>query len=179
MTAVEAYESITNGGASDFAAAAAILEQNPPWCLIGGLAINAYVEPVYTLDADIVVFAQHLSAIGNRLVEEGFIVREFPHSLNAQRGAGKLNIQFTTDPRYQQFVDGAAPAEVLGMRVPVARLEDLVQGKIWAWSDAQRRLSKRKKDELDLIRLAEAYPHLRAIMPAEIASQLEGRDGEA
>lgn len=179
MTAAEAYESITNGGASDFAAAVAILEENPPWCLIGGLAINTLVEPVYTLDADIVVVAQHLSAVTNRLAKESFIVRDFPHSLNAQRGAGRLNIQFTTDPRYQRFVENAAPAAVLGIRVPVARLKDLVQGKIWAWSDAQPRLSKRKKDELDLIRLVEAYPHLRAIMPAEIASQLEGREHEA
>jgi predicted nucleotidyltransferase len=57
--------------------------------------------------------------------------------------------------------------------VPVASLENLVRGKIWAWSDKERRLSKRKKDELDLIRIAENYPHLRQMMPAEIVSQLE------
>ncbi|MGZ4982514.1 MAG: hypothetical protein ACXWFY_06465 [Chthoniobacterales bacterium] len=172
MTATEAYESVTNGGVSDFAAVVTILERNPPWCLIGGLAINAYVEPVYTLDADIVVVAQNLGTIRDRLKDEGFTVREFPHSLNAQRGSGRLNIQFTTDPRYERFVGGATPAEVLGLRVPVAKLEDLIQGKIWAWQDEKRRLSKRKKDELDLIRVAEAYPELRASMPREIASQI-------
>ena len=33
--------------------------------MIGGLAVNCYVEPVYTVDADIVVVAEHLSAIRN------------------------------------------------------------------------------------------------------------------
>ena len=40
------------------------------------------------------------------------------------------------------------------MRVKIACLEDGMQGKLWAFADPQRRLSKRKKDELDLIRLA-------------------------
>ncbi|MGI9086948.1 MAG: hypothetical protein ACR2HH_04275 [Chthoniobacterales bacterium] len=176
MTATEAYDSVTNGGANDFAAAVAILEKNPPWCLIGGLAINCYVEPVYTLAADIVVFTKHLAAIKARLLAEKFSIEEFPYSMNARRGRGKLNIQFTTDPRYQDFVLRAAPAEVLGQRVPVAKLADLVRGKLWAWSDKKRRLSKRKKDELDLIRLGEAFPELRAEMPSEIAAQLAEND---
>ena len=33
MTATEAYESITKGGASDFALAVAVLDRNPPWWL--------------------------------------------------------------------------------------------------------------------------------------------------
>ena len=173
MTATEAYESVTNGGTSDFAAVVAILREHRPWCLIGGLAINCYVEPVYTLDADIVVVSQELAKIAERVRDAGFTLREFPHSLNAQRGAGKLNIQFTTDPRYQEFVTTAAAADVLGLRVPVATIENLVRGKIWAWSDKERRLSKRKKDELDLIRIADAYPQHREMMPADIISQLD------
>ena len=82
MTAEEIYESVTNGGASDFAQVAAILERHGLWCF--------------------------------------------------------------------------------------------VQGKMWAWSDQQRRLSKRKKDELDLIRIVEAFPELQRDMPREIVSQLEG-----
>jgi hypothetical protein len=41
-------------------------------------------------------------------------------------------------------------------------------GKLWAYLDPARRLSKRKKDELDLIRLAEAYPVLKSSYPAEL-----------
>jgi hypothetical protein len=35
------------------------------------------------------------------------------------------------------------------------------------------RLSKRKKDELDLIRLAEAYPELKSGYPRELVDQLD------
>jgi hypothetical protein len=48
-----------------------------------------------------------------------------------------------------------------------------VSGKIWAWGDEKRRLSKRKKDELDLIRISETYPDLRRLMPDEIRKQFE------
>jgi hypothetical protein len=34
-------------------------------------------------------------------------------------------------------------------------------------------LSKRKKDELDLIRLAEAHPKLRSLYPKELLGQLD------
>ena len=62
---------------------------------------------------------------------------------------------------------------VLNQQVPVATLANVIRGKVWAWSDPNRRLSKRKKDELDLIRILEAYPDLADLMPAEIKKQLE------
>jgi hypothetical protein len=65
-------------------------------------------------------------------------------------------------------------AEVLGTRVKIACVEDVTQGKLWAYSDPRRRLSKRKKDELDLIRLAEAYPRLKSLYPIELQHQIEG-----
>ncbi len=64
-------------------------------------------------------------------------------------------------------------AEILGIQVSVACLEDATRGKLWAYADPAQRLSKRKKDELDLIRLAEAYPKLKALYPAELRQQLE------
>jgi hypothetical protein len=48
MTAVEAYELTTKGGATDFARLIEACESFGPYCLIGGLAVNCYVEPVYT-----------------------------------------------------------------------------------------------------------------------------------
>ena len=174
MTAAEIYESVTNGGASDFAQVAAILDRHGPWCLIGGLAVNCYVEPVYTVDANIVVVAQSLPAIREELAAAGFRLEQFEHSLNARKAPGKLNNQFTQDDRYQSFIGRAKRQEVLDLSVPVADLKDIIQGKMWAWSDQQRRLSKRKKDELDLIRIGEVFPELQEQMPREIISQLEG-----
>jgi hypothetical protein len=43
---------------------------------------------------------------------------------------------------------------------------------VWAWQDATPRLSKGKKDELDLIRIGEAYPQLRSLLPKQIVEQL-------
>ena len=52
-------------------------------------------------------------------------------------------------------------SRVLGIRAKIACLEDVTQGKLRAYSDPRRHLSKRKKDELDLIRLAEDHPQLK------------------
>ena len=173
MTAQEAYELTTRGGATDFHRLIDVCESFGPYCLIGGLAVNCYVEPVYTLDADIVVIASNLPKLRAHLEEQGFKTEEHPHSVNVLAPESDLRIQFTTDERYQAFPARAAEAEVLGVRVKVACLEDVTRGKLWAFSDPQRRLSKRKKDELDLIRLAEAYPELKSSDPAELRAQLD------
>jgi len=177
MTASEVFESVTGSGSSDFAILVRILDKHGSWCLIGGLAVNCYVEPVYTLDADIVVISTELPAIRNELVAAGFTVEEFPHSLNARMAGSDLRIQFSLDPRYQDFLKQSHVLEVLGQRVPVASLADVVRGKIWAWSDPQRRVTKRKKDELDLMRILEAYPETRDAMPEAIKNQVEPQKG--
>lgn len=173
MTESEVFETVTGSGSSDFATLVAILNRRGSWCLIGGLAVNCYVEPVYTLDADIVVIASELPAIREELLVAGFLVEEFPHSLNARMPKSDLRIQFTLDPRYQEFVVDTSVREVLGQQVSVASLPNVVRGKVWAWSDEKRRFSKRKKDELDLIRILEAYPDLSDLMPREIRELVE------
>ncbi len=135
MTAAEAYELTTRGGATDFARLIEVCESFGSYCLIGGLAVNCYVEPVYTLDAD--------------LAAEFGADAQLTQYLNAATPESTLRIQFTTDPRYQAFLARAIRAEVLGVQVNVASLEDVTQGKLWAYLDPQRRLSKRTKDELD------------------------------
>ena len=173
MTESEIFESVTGSGSTDFATVVRILNQHRGWCLIGGLAVNCYVEPVYTLDADIVGISSDLPEIKNELERAEFLVEEFPHSLNATMAGSDLRIQFTTDPRYQDFLNDTTLYEVLNQKVPVASLANVVRGKIWAWSDDSRRLSKRKKDELDLIRIAEKYPELRGVMPPQITQQMD------
>jgi hypothetical protein len=163
----------TRGGATDFARLIAACESFGPYCLIGGLAVNCYVEPVYTLDADLVVIAQCLPELTVYLNKQGFKTEVHPHSVNALAAGSDLRIQFTTDERYQHFLARSVEALVLGIRVRIACLEDVTQGKLWAYGDPQRRLSKRKKDELDLIRLAEAFPELKSLYPAELRAQLD------
>ena len=172
MTATEIFDSVTNGGAHDFAEVVGVLDRNKPWCLIGGLAVNCFVEPVYTMDVDLVAVTANLEQIGRQLEAAGFRLKRFEHSMNAQRRSSELNVQFTTDARYQDFLANASEHEVLGIRIPVASLEDIIRGKVWAWQDEQRRSTKRKKDELDLMRIAEAHSELRGLIPTEIVKQL-------
>ncbi|MEP6708403.1 MAG: hypothetical protein ABJC05_12830 [Pyrinomonadaceae bacterium] len=172
MTASEVFEAVTGSGSTDFALLVSILNKHGWWCLIGGLAVNCYVEPVYTLDADVVVAAAEAESIRNDLSASGFSIQEFPHSINARMLGSELRIQLSTDPRYQDFLQDTQIKEVLGEQVPVASLSKLVQGKIWAWKDDSRRATKRKKDELDLMRILEAYPETRSSMPEEISKQV-------
>jgi hypothetical protein len=130
------------------------------------------VEPVYTLDADLVALAASLPELTAHLEAQGFKTEVHAHSVNATAPESQLRIQFTTDLRYQDFLSRAVEGVVLGIRVKVACREDVTQGKLWAYGDP-RGLSKRKKDELDLIRLAEAYPELKSIYPSELRELLD------
>jgi hypothetical protein len=140
---------------------------------LGLQAVNCYVEPVYTLDAGLVVIAARLPELTAHLDAHGFKTEVHAHSVNALAPGSELRIQFTTNERYQAFPARSVEANVLGIRVKIACREDVTQGKLWAYGDPHRRLSKRKKDELDLIRLAEAYPELKSLYPSELREQLD------
>jgi hypothetical protein len=56
--------------------------------------------------------------------------------------------------------------------LPVARLADVLQGKIWAAQDPTRGPSKRLKDLADVSRLLEAHPDLRSRVPEDALSRL-------
>ena len=55
----------------------------------------------------------------------------------------------------------------------VASVEYVLQGKIWAYSDEERRKSKRQKDLADIVRLIEAYPTLIDLIPESIRKRIE------
>jgi hypothetical protein len=132
--------------------------------VIGGLAVNAYAEPVVSLDLDMVVIADQLEMLVEML-QTRFTIRRYPHSVNVSSPTSDLRIQLQMDPRYQAFVQRAAKQNVLGYTLPVAALEDVLQGKLWAFQDAERRPSKRQKDLADILRLVETHPRLEALLP--------------
>src|ERR1700741_1368667 len=103
MTVTVIFESVMNGGSSDFAVLGDVMDKRGPWCLVGGLAVNCYVEPVFTADADIIVTSSELSAVRAELIARGFEVTEYEHSVNAQMKGSQLRIQFSVDQRYQKF----------------------------------------------------------------------------
>jgi hypothetical protein len=146
-------------------------EAGVPYCVIGGQAVNAYVEPVVSLDLDLVVAIEEVTRVES-LLRQRFRVDRFPHSLNVSVAGSDLRVQIQLDPRYGPFVDHASTRDVLGARLRVACLEDVLQGKIWAAEDPTRRGSKRLKDLADIARILESYPHLRERVPAAILGRL-------
>ena len=141
------------------------------YCVIGGQAVNAYVEPVVSLDLDIAVAADGLTSAEAALGRH-FHVERFAHSVNVSEVGSDLRLQLQTDPRYSDFVARATPRKVLGLTLPVASLEDVLQGKVWAVLDETRRPSKRQKDLADISRLLEAHPELRPRVPAEVLARI-------
>jgi hypothetical protein len=141
------------------------------YCVIGGTGVNAYSYPVVTEDLDIVVAAGEIDALVARLQHE-FGVQRFEHSINVSTAGSKLQVQIQTDPRYFDFVNHAQVREVMDFQLPVARIEDILKGKVWAVMDTTRRASKRQKDLADIARILEVSPELRSEVPAEVLSKL-------
>ena len=150
---------------------ALLRERGVRFCVIGGQGVNAYVEPVVSLDLDIVIAISDIERIEAAL-RQHFAVEHYPHSINVSQPDSDLRVQIHTDPRYGPFVDRAEQRDVLGIVLPVAHIEDVLQGKIWAVSDPGRPPSKRQKDLADIARLVETRPDLRAHVPADILQRL-------
>jgi len=155
-----------------------ILEENQvPFCVIGGLAVNAYAEPVVSLDLDLIVVSERLDELV-AILENRFIVKKYPHSINVSSPHSDLRIQIQTDAKYQAFIPRSSRKTVLGYDIPVAALKDVFQGKIWAFSDSTRRPSKRQKDWADIMRLAETHPHLIALLPNSLRDRFMAEQEE-
>ncbi len=150
---------------------ALLAEHGIPYCVVGGHAVNAYVEPVVTLDLDLAITVEELPRARDLLSRE-FRTQAAAHSLNVSATGSDLRVQIQTDPRYSSFPARAAPRDVLGLSLPVAGLEDVLRGKVWAVTDTARRPSKRQKDLADISRLLESYPHLRDHIPPDILAKL-------
>jgi hypothetical protein len=145
-------------------------EKKVDYCVIGGLAVNAFVEPVVSLDLDLVVVAEAIDDLLKE-AEKIFHVERFPHSINLSSTKSDLRIQLQTDPHYQDFIRRSSMKEVMGYEIKVASVEDVLQGKIWAYLDDRRRKSKRQKDLADICRLVEGYPLLKNLLPESLKKE--------
>ena len=172
MRSLAYWKAVTADQAGFLDQVLAVLEQSGiPYCVVGGQGVNAYVEPVVSLDLDIAVAAVDQARLES-LLRERFRVERFPHSLNVSAPGADLRVQVQTDPRYAAFATRAVKRPLLGLDLPVASLEDVLQGKVWAFEDPARRASKRQKDLADIARVLEAYPELRSRVPGEVLARL-------
>ena len=101
MSEAEFFAGIT-GNTNDLARVVQALRSTGiPFCLIGDLAVNQYVEPAVTLDADFAITAS--DGVRKALEEAGFVVEPFPHSMSATQPGSRLRIQITINNRYGSF----------------------------------------------------------------------------
>lgn len=144
-----------------------------PWCAIGGVAVNHWAEePMVTQDVDIVVVSEDVERTVLLLSAAGFQSERFAWSVNF-KGHSAVSIQLSTEAFYKDYPSRAVPADVHGMLLRVASLEDTLRGKIKAWSDSERRQSKRIKDLADIARLVEAHPQLWNSLPEDLKQQVQ------
>jgi hypothetical protein len=142
------------------------------WCVIGGVAVNHWAQQtMVTQDVDFVVAAESVERTVLLLTEAGFCPERFEWSINF-KGHSAVSIQLSTEDFYRDFPSRAVAADVNGILLRVACLEDTLKGKIKAWSEPGRRQSKRLKDLTDIARLVEAHPHLRDMLPDELKKQV-------
>jgi hypothetical protein len=130
------------------------------WCAIGGVAVNHWAaETMVTQDVDLVVATKSIDIATKILEESGFKSERFPWSIKF-KGRSKISIQLSTEDFYQDFPSRSVPADIHGILMRVASLEDTLRGKIKAWQDTEGRQSKKLKDLGDIARLVESHPHL-------------------
>lgn len=150
-----------------------LAETRSAYCVIGGLAVNAYAEPVVSLDMDVIVAADEVDEVAAAAKNRGMKVVKSEHRLHLSSPNSDLRIQLQTDVRYQEFLSRAVEKEVLGYRLRVAAVTDVLQGKLWAYLDKSRRRSKRLRDLADIVRLVEAHPTLENQLPPSIRGELK------
>ncbi len=173
MTAKQFYDWQTSGGTNDVMRLVDCLERaDIAWCAIGGVAVNHWAEqPMVTQDVDFVVASDSIERTVAGLAQAGFHAERFEWSINFQ-GHSTISIQLCTEAFYRDFPARAVAADVHGILLRVASLEDTLRGKMKAWSEPERRQSKRIKDLADIARLVEAHPRLWNLLTDELKQQV-------
>ena len=174
MTAKQFYDWQTSGGTDDVMRLVDCLERaDIAWCAIGGVAVNHWAkEPMVTQDMDFVVAADAIERTVSLLEDAGFRSQRFDWSVNFT-GRSTVSIQLSTEDFYREFPARAVPADVHGILLRVASLDDALRGKMKAWAEPQRRQSKRIKDLADIARLVEAHPRLWDSLTDDLKRQLQ------
>lgn len=169
MTPKKFYDWQTAGGTNDVMRMVDCLERaDIEWCAIGDVAVNHWAaEPMVTQDVDFVVAAESVEIATKLLEEVEFRSERFEWSINF-RGHSKVSIQLSTEDFYKDFPSRSVAADIYGILMRVASLEDTLRGKIKAWRDMEKKQSKKFKDLADIARLVESHPHLWDLIDTDL-----------
>lgn len=125
-----------------------------------------------TADVDVVITLDRVEDAVKALTAAGFTAECFEWSINL-KGQSKVSVQISTEELYREFPKHSVPADVHGILMRVASVEDTLRGKLAAYTDSTRRPSKRQKDLTDIFRLVETHPTLKALLPQDISQRFE------
>ena len=173
MTGQQFYDWQTAGGAGDVTLLVDTLAKlDVNWCMISSLAVNHWAEePMATADVDLVVALDAITETVAALEAVGFVAERFESSVNL-KGHSKVSVQISTEEFHREFPGRSIPADIHGIPMRVASLDDTMKGKVQAWRDPDRRRSKRQKDLTDILRLIEVHPKLEAKLPADVQQKI-------
>lgn len=173
MTGKQFYDWQTRGGTGDVMRLVDCLERaDVAWCVIGGVAVSHWAQqPMVTQEVDFVVAVEAVERTISLLEQAGFSSERSEGVVNF-KGHSAVSIQLSTEDFYRDFPSRAVPADVHGILMRVASLEDTLQGNMKAWSDPERRQNKRIKDLADIARLVESHPRLWDMLTDDLKQQL-------
>ena len=128
MTAKQFYDWQTAGGTDDVMRLVDCLERaDVAWCAIGGVAVNHWAaEPMVTQDVDFVVASDAVERAVVLLEEAGFRSERFEWSVNFA-GRSAVSLQLSTEDFYREFPSRAVAADVHGILLRVASLDDTLR----------------------------------------------------
>lgn len=170
MTAREMFDLVTHGGGKDFEEVVSLLNQwRKPYCLIGGHAINAYVnEALYSPYVEFLVSDLDLDFNGYREVKDS-------STSHWKKDGSIVHFEFWTHPEAHGIFNDSSILDILGVKVRVAALEDAFKLQILAWEKSRGEVIKHLLNENYLLRIAEKNDRYKDRLPEEIRVKLEAR----
>ena len=174
MTDKQFYDKQISGGTNDVMRLVDCLERaDIAWCAIGDVAVKHWAEhSMVILDVDFVTAAESVERVISLLEEAGFDSEKF-ECIVYFKGRSAVSFQLNTEDFYKDFSSRSVAADVHGILLRVASLEDTLKDKLKVLSEPQRRRSKKLKDIADIARLVETHPHLRDELTEELRNQIQ------
>jgi hypothetical protein len=173
MAGRQFYDWQSTSGADDVLNLVECLEKSDvAWCAIGSVAVNHWVkEHMVIHDVEFVVSGDAILKAVVPLEDAGFQTERLDGAISFH-GTSTISIQLLTDDYYKDFPSRSVPADVHGILLRVASLEDTLQGKMRARSNPNRKQSKRIQDLSDIARLVESHPQLWHQLSDELKLQV-------
>ena len=129
------------------------------YCLVGGLAVNAYCEFRGTVDMDMVV--ADLERVLEK-IKPPMYAKPWRFFVKVRCDKSDLTVQLQKHTWFKEYLKRAVTRKVLGRKVRVACLKDLIASKEMAVASPKRNKAKQFVDQRDLVLLKKLAKKLEA-----------------